>query len=161
MIPLKQFICDTCGGVIEKIEDGWFEWLSENDPKGLRYKNFRICHHEEKCMLLANDPDVCDGHLEDYLNEDGHLHLLSMLHPGDYASDKYDGPRVLEMGEFMEIYRRLTIPLYEDARQYFAQAKNDGFLDSTNDVTLYRERMLTSIIENYSKKEEFINVKAE
>lgn len=152
MIPLKQFICDTCGGVIQNIQVGWMEWLSIDDPKKILYEKFRICHHENRCMKYANDPEVNDGHLEDFLDEDGRLDLLSMIDPGPFVKANFDGPSVVDLRQFMEIYRRLTIPYYEEARQYFNLAKSDGMLEDCNGVTLYKESMLCTIIKNYSTK---------
>ena len=39
--PLHQFICDECENLIEKIEDGWLEWLNPPDKP---VHGFRIVH---------------------------------------------------------------------------------------------------------------------
>jgi hypothetical protein len=43
--PLEQFICDYCGYVINSIEDGWVEWLTEITEDGFREHGFKIVHH--------------------------------------------------------------------------------------------------------------------
>lgn len=48
LIPLKQWVCDSCGGVIEKPEDGWFEWYTEMNLS--LDTGFRIVHYRESCM---------------------------------------------------------------------------------------------------------------
>lgn len=35
--PLKQWICDTCGEIIEAPHDGWLEWVTDTGiPNRLR-----------------------------------------------------------------------------------------------------------------------------
>lgn len=29
LTPLKQWICDSCGGIIEKPKDGWWEYIHD------------------------------------------------------------------------------------------------------------------------------------
>jgi hypothetical protein len=40
--PLEQFICDECGGLIKKVEDGWLEWIN---PPNKPVHGFRIVHN--------------------------------------------------------------------------------------------------------------------
>jgi hypothetical protein len=96
--PLKQFICDTCGRVIAKPEDGWVEWLCSFDESQGKFinKNFRVCHHEIRCMKLADHIDSADNHLQNMLKDNAFvLQLYGMLDPGPYLNPKdYKGPEV-------------------------------------------------------------------
>lgn len=148
--PLKQFICDSCGCVIETPEDGWIEWLcSYDEEKGkLINKSFRICHHESRCMKLANYPNVSDNHLNHMLEGNAMvIQLYNMLDPGQGQTK---GPEVEDVGETVEFLRRLTLPYYEEARQYWSQAMADGYIAGSNDVHSFLPKTLKGILENYS-----------
>ena len=45
--PLKQWICDSCGELIKKPEDGWWEYLS--DTNTYLVSGFRIVHYGGPC----------------------------------------------------------------------------------------------------------------
>ena len=43
--PLEQFICDECGELIEKLEDGWLEWIDDcKNPIHSPYRSNPLCH---------------------------------------------------------------------------------------------------------------------
>jgi hypothetical protein len=42
LIPLQQWYCDTCDELIGKPEEGWLEWMVDEERQGYGY---RICHH--------------------------------------------------------------------------------------------------------------------
>ncbi len=152
--PLKQFVCDTCGGTIEKPEDGWVEWLGYYDEQKekLINKDFRICHHQSRCMKLANHRHVSDNHLNNMLNDNSMvIQLFSMLDPGPNVSpEHYKGPEVEDIRETIEFLRRLTLPYYEEARQYWSDAIADGYFSGSNEVAAYLPYTLKNIIERYS-----------
>jgi len=63
LIPLQQWICDSCGGLIETPRDGWFEWYAGiNDHVAT---GFRIVHHSEPCMyndqVMSRQNKICPG----------------------------------------------------------------------------------------------------
>jgi hypothetical protein len=39
--PLQQSICDECGGLIKKVDDGWLEWIDDSTTS---IRGFRIVH---------------------------------------------------------------------------------------------------------------------
>jgi hypothetical protein len=41
--PLQQFVCDTCGELIQSVDQGYVEWLW--DDKGGNARDFHIVHH--------------------------------------------------------------------------------------------------------------------
>ena len=59
--------------------------------------------------------------------------------------------------EFLEILRRLMIPYYEEARQYFSRAENDGLIESLRGFKaghyVWKPDKLIEIIEEYSTAE--------
>lgn len=64
----------------------------------------------------------------------------------------------LQIAEFTEVLRRLTIPHYEEARLYFKQAAQDGFFDEVNEIALYSQDTLSFIIHKYKKSCEYNNL---
>src|SRR5882672_3539345 len=86
--PLSQWICDTCGDVIQEPRHGWFEW--QWDAQWRSY-GFRICHHNpntpgydpmnRRLCALYNGPDLP---LEDVSGANGLPFILSMLDLGEF-----------------------------------------------------------------------------
>ena len=152
--PLKQFICDTCGNIIEKPEDGWVEWLSKFDKNKGKFinKGFRVCHHESSCMKFADHEDSSDNHLQNMLKGNVFvLQLYGMLDPGPYITPEYyRGPEVEEIREVVEMLRRFTLPYYEEARLYFPDANADGRFENSNEPFAYLPHKLKNIIEDFS-----------
>jgi hypothetical protein len=137
--PLEQFICDECGGLIEKLEDGWLEWLS---PPNKPVHGFRIVHSAEKSprsksgwhCYYPDGPGASDNHLNNFAGPDGLALLLSFLEM-DLGYPK----------ELADITRRIHVPHYEEARQYLEKALDDGFLSSRD----YSQADLKRVIEQY------------
>ena len=115
---LKQWICDTCGGIIEQPEDGWFEWHSDN-VTGL-HSGFRIVHHRVDCMYdrqtldQQNKMDASQPLIQ-LVGSDGLGSLLNImaLPRNIHAYKRVDSDGLLE------IIRRLHLPYWEEARLYW------------------------------------------
>ena len=122
MEPLKEWICDTCGGVIQSPEQGWLEWLKlEADNGSYLASGFRIVHHflyspnkKSKEGCYQHGPIAASMHLNEYTGADGLNYLLEMLRGGGSGREI----AVANLDEFIEIVRRLQIPHYEEARRY-------------------------------------------
>ena len=93
--------------------------------------------------------DVQDVQLTDFLGDMGTINLLRMLDIGIYHSPVYKGPSAINLREFMEIARRLTLPYYEEARQWWTKAINDGYFSESNEVSIYMPKSLKLMIEYY------------
>ncbi len=148
--PLAQFICDRCHGVIEKPEDGWFEWLHDDDHKA---HSFRIVHHKTRCQYPRETRHLMDLHLTHFLGPDFLVGLYRFLDLGPYHDP--DGKHVVavrDVREFTEILRRLTMPYYEEARLYWNAAKSDGYFDGVNEVRIYMPDNLRGLIERYGDR---------
>jgi hypothetical protein len=92
-----------------------------------------------------------DVNLSDFLGEIGIINLLCMIDPGPYHSRVFKGPSIKDFREFVEIARRLTIPYYEEARQWWIEATNDGYFSGSNEIYIYLPKSLKQMIEHYSK----------
>jgi hypothetical protein len=122
--PLTQFFCDECGGLIEKVEDGWLEWYDD-------YQNpihgFRIVHASGASprwrkggnCYYPESGDISDDHLVHFTKDDGLARLLSFFKRN-----------LSDPSELSEIINRIHIPHFEEARVYLARAIKDGVVDS-------------------------------
>ena len=153
LIPLEQWICDTCAEVIESPEHGWLEWRQGEDHKAFE---FRIVHHATRSPRRPHGDcyrsDERHGHLTQYGGDDGLVNLLCLLDQGIYidpvhADQSY--PDVKDIREWMELVRRLQIPYYEEARQYFHKASQEGYFDGAWG-SIFRPESLKFIIQKYA-----------
>lgn len=142
--PLKQWKCDTCGETITTPDDGYVEW--KKDEKG-RSIEFRLIHQSRKDGI---DPHRCSYPLEypssfsvpKLMGPDGLAYLLQFI---EQESDR--GSKV-GVRELTELTRRLHIPEYEEARQYFDQAEESG---SNPELLTLSQDYLKDVIEEYSE----------
>lgn len=159
--PLKQWICDHCGEVIESAEQGCVEWLV--DAKEERYNNygFKIVHHaaysprkpQGNCYhYQKTEVHIlwCDASLTDFTGERGIIQLLMLIDIGPYRDKEYRGPLAKNFREWTELVRRLMIPYYEEARFCMSRADADGFFDGANEIYIYLPDTLKEIIKLYS-----------
>ena len=147
LIPLKQWLCDSCGEVIEDPEDGWFEWHSAKD---YTISNFRIVHHRLSCMyneaaLKEQGIMVADHHLSVVIGSRGLAYWLFAIE----LSETGKASKIKNLVELVGILRRLHIPYWEEARLYWDRAYRDGFHDGCD----FGESNLQSIIEEYEGQE--------
>lgn len=77
--------------------------------------------------------------------------VLSMIDPGVYHSPTYRGPEVSDIREWVEIFRRLFVPYYEEARLYWQQALAENYFDSFNEVYIYQPETLRRLIERFEE----------
>ncbi len=147
--PLQQWICDTCGQPIHRREDGWMQWLVDDDDRCTKYA-FRIVHHLSASPkpgahgCYYREPaelSVADVPLPSCLGVDGLAHLLSFL---------TDGAGVRDVGAFVELIRRCHVPYYEDARRYLARAEYDGVIESAQSAGIYTQDVLRYLVERYA-----------
>lgn len=150
MEPLKQWICDVCGKIIETPEDGYVVWGT--DENGLIDK-IKILHKNSHVNGERTGCD-CDRRysmslpLESFLGDDGKVVFMSLMDPGPYFVEEYRN-RIADMRLFLDVFRRLQIPYYEEARLYWAEARTDGFFAGANEVWTYLPRTLQALVEEY------------
>lgn len=152
--PLEQFVCDTCGEIIDTPEQGYIEWL--DDKKAGR---FNIVHHSlrsplkpsRSCYQHENAYGRSDSALQDFLGSRGVVEMLSFIDVGHYHRPEYHGPDVADLREWTEVARRLFIPHYEEARLYWDRALADGFFEGANELWPYLPETLQKLIEQYGE----------
>jgi len=164
MTPLKQFTCDTCGQLIEKPEDGYVEWLSLKDENKGTYINseINIVHQFMASPYKDSSAAGCYQHhqkrgrhdlpLTKFLGENNMAYILKFLDMGPYHDPESKGPYVNDIREYVEFVRRITIPYFEEARQYWGAAESDGFFGSPNEVWIYSPNILHELVEKYGDR---------
>lgn len=150
--PLAQFVCDTCGGLIESPDQGYVEWVTDNGRNSAR--EFHIVHHALYSPLkpVRN----CYQHklggclaLTDFLGADGLVEMLSFLDTGEILQPEYRGHHVADLREWVEFARRLFVPYYEEARRFWSRAAEAGHFEGANEVSPYISANLEALIRHY------------
>jgi len=143
--PLSQWICDVCSEVIEKPEDGYVIWRSEQSGEDFLNTDFKIIHRK-KCDLKNHQASTA---LSDYLGSDGLTTLLAFIDLGialdPEMKSTYPRESIKNLTEFLDFFRRLQTPYYEEARRYFKTARNDDFFAGCNELWPYLEDSLKSM----------------
>ncbi len=147
--PLTTWRCDVCGKLIEKPDDGYVIWIESSG--GIPH-DFKIIH-QGRCDLNGNYS--CSSALSDFLGADGSAKLLAMLSYGRLhtiqAGSSAGKPTPPDLDEFVDLFRRLQTPYYEEARVKFAlQSVLDDFADH-NEVSPYTGEHLGAIAERASE----------
>lgn len=160
--PLEQFICDTCEKIIEKPSDGMLEWIDYDNDETNSHEihSFRIVHQfgaspkpnesNNSCFKHNNSEGGSTDNLCDYLDADNKMaRILSFLDEDIYEKTYSDCP-ITDMRNYVNTVRRLTIPYFEEAIQFWNDAKNDGYFANVNDVQVYEADTLKALIVKYS-----------
>ncbi len=145
LLPLQQFKCDACGQIIARPTVGWVEWLL-GPTRGTKAHGFRIVHNSNRCQY-PNSGRVQGMHLTHLLGHDGLAMLLTLVAPGGRTGNREDGVESLE--EWSDLVRRLHLPYYEEARQYWPEAETDGYFAHPNSPEFYNQTMLRDILVQY------------
>jgi hypothetical protein len=145
LLPLQQFKCDACGQIIKRPDLGSVEWLA-GPTHGTKAHGFRLVHNSSRCQYLSTGR-LHDIHLVHLLGPDGLATLLVLLAPGGHTGNREEG--ITNLDEWGEIVRRLHIPHYEEARQYWADAEADGYFDGPAKHAPYSQATLLDILRRY------------
>jgi hypothetical protein len=132
MKPTSTWTCDHCRLPIEKLEDGWLEWLIPEKGKTCELP-LRIVHNRGACcyrgrerVLASQGLQVQDMHLDAYTGPDGLILLLRILHEGHAPKDSV-----------IEAIKRLHVPGYERARGQFKRAIEAGVFEANTTGGFY------------------------
>lgn len=126
--PLMRWFCDVCGDTIERAQDGYVVWSSD----GTKASGFMIIH-QGKC---DKDDRPASAALSDFLGDRGLAYLLSFLSAGAVQSALGRPPHceITDFDEFVDFFRRVQAPYYEEARRHF---RNSDLLDNLHDANEY------------------------
>jgi hypothetical protein len=152
--PLRQWICDTCGEIIQSPEQGYVEWMETNDKR----HGFRIVHHASHSPRKGIGGDCYygiverggDGSLTDFVGARGLLELTSWIDVGEWHDSKYSEPEV-DLREWTTLFRRLHAPYYEEAR-HCTQELRDELDCGADQIYLYLPDTLKRIVEEHESR---------
>jgi len=157
LIPLKQWICDDCGELIEQPEHGYVEW--QYDRESNTKHKFRIVHRGDhspkkpKDCFYSNAERGGDTAMDSVLGDTGRVYLTSWLDPGEEFTG-VNRRSVKSLREWVVLFRRLQVPYFEEARLYFDRAVNDGRLGGANEIYFYLpDHGLKDILEEYAEED--------
>jgi len=156
MKPLKQWICDVCGEVIKSPKDCYVVWGHNRDGNIdkmlILHKNYKDSSGEKGGCFCDERNYTSSLPVGELIGSDGIVRLLSYIDPGKYHCHEYKD-NIADMRLFIEIFRRLHIPYYEEARLYWDRAAADGYFDGANEVWMYSPENLKRLIEIYKNEE--------
>jgi hypothetical protein len=150
---LKQWVCDVCGQVIKSPKEGYVVWKYREIYNG--YFEYKILHqnsydeHKNKTGCDKDKTYISSLPLENFLGIEGMVTLLGMIDPGPLHLPEYK-EQISNIRCFLEFFRRVQLPYYEEARLYWENAKNDGFFERANDIEIYLPSTLQEIIQKYN-----------
>ena len=146
--PLEQWICDTCGEVIESPEQGYVDWVCEPSEEDQTIHSFRIVHHANfsprrprgNCYRCADGANLQSSALSEFIGVKFLVRLFDFL----------EGPYLIgDTAEFVDFARRLSIPCYEDASQYRGRAIDDGLCSDDSAFNQMMPDQLRQIVQRY------------
>jgi hypothetical protein len=159
--PCAEWICDKCHGLIAKPEEGSLEWLRDEDGK---VHSFKIVHRklfspifdkeahpdeQKHCYHYDRIKSHMDDHLDRFMGTVGIVRMLSFIGPSPDHKPDYKGPQVKDPREWAELYRRLFLPHYEAARQFWEHAETDGYFKGISDSSIYLPETLENLVETF------------
>jgi len=140
--PLSQWYCDVCDEIIEKPEDGYVIW--KND-ESLLCHDFRIVH-QRSCQDFSYTSSLP---ISSFISDGGLCKLLSFLSIGHIKGNGEN--RIKNLDEFVDFFRRMQVPYYEEARRRFNNMDLIYDFGDSNEYYPYHVDVLKKIIENYAE----------
>lgn len=153
--PLEEFICDKCNQIINNPDEGYLEWIK---LAGKPAAKFRIVHHSLHSPYRDNGWDCyhytkykgrMDWKLKIFVGNMGLADLLSIIDVEKVFMKDNDDVHFVNDEEFSEIFRRLQIPYYEEARMYWHIAEQDGYINYNSNILAYTPENLKILINKY------------
>ena len=151
----SQWFCDVCGRVIESPNKGYVVWKYGNSYESEGYFKYKILHPRGLLDEYGerygcdNDSSYCySASLVDFVGDRGLAALLYILDSGLSYEFEYR-ERINNVGDFLELFRRIHMPYYEEARFYFKEAYMDGYFEGASQIWSYLPSTLKNNIEKY------------
>jgi hypothetical protein len=141
MPPLTTWICDACGDDVTEPQLALLIWRTDREADGAwRAYDFKIVHKNldgRQCDPGAGSGYRSNLELDNYLGPDGVAWLLSMLSKGPLLGGGGCEIQPQDMDDFVDLFRRLQVPHYEEARRNFDTEHTREWLSDANEVLPY------------------------
>lgn len=140
MMSSWSWYCDTCEDKVGR--DGLLTFRTSG-KSGVHYRDFQIVH-KGNC-----DPGAPAGFLSslqlDTVQDDGQAMLLSWLSVGPLKGGGVLRIRTEDMDAFVDTFRRLYVPFYEEARRHFSDLEVRSRSIDATESSSYRPEVLQAI----------------
>lgn len=145
--PLKTWYCDVCDGRIDDVAKAYVIWRTTEQMEGYDFKII----HKSKCDRKDHPASAA---LDDFLDTKGAAYLLSFLSLGPVKGLIGQQPHcsVKNTDEFVDFFRRVQTPYYEEARRLFRDSRYLEENYDNNEVGPYRPAVLKRTIERYGRE---------
>jgi len=142
---LTKWKCDICGEFSVNKENGYVLWNSDEE---MRSGEFTIIH-KGRCDKNEHTSSMPISY---FLGQKGIVSLTSMLSAGMIIKniikkDTHGG--VQNYDEYVDFFRRLQLPYYEEARSKFSKPELLDDLYDDNEIGPYGKERLKKISEKY------------
>lgn len=131
--------CDVCGEEITSQSNGLVTWKHDT---GKGKGEFEIVHKGPSCDL---DRGKMSMDLFAMTNDEGQARLLAFLSYGPLP-EREGAPRIADLDEFVELFRRLQTPGYEEARRYFDLPEVRDEFSGSSEIAAYSNASLEWIV---------------
>lgn len=116
----SEWYCDRCGGTITDPNNSLVVWQMDDDYRDHGY----LIVHKGRCDPGSKGPGsyTMSMDISAFQGWDGQSYLLSMLSDGPFhmkVLKTKGGIPPKDLHEFVELFRRLQTPYYEEARRHF------------------------------------------
>lgn len=141
----NYWICDSCGGRINEVKDGYLQWLNRGVNLDRTSHKMVIVHHNQDCQFderkefLENNSTVSDMDLEYFSGSTGLIRLLEMI-----SDDRFENKE-----EVLETIKRIHVPGYEKTRPYFQSAISEGVVEPNSKLRYFSQEDLETIKDYY------------
>jgi hypothetical protein len=143
MQPLTTWICDTCGEEMTDPNTSLMTWTEDDQGRAVEFLLVHKNIDGRTCDPGARSGFVSNLELSAGLGEDGAAYLLSLLSVGPLKGN--GSCKVANMSGWVDLFRRLQTPWYEEARPHFDDEKTRHWLDDANEVLPYMPEVLEKI----------------
>lgn len=140
--PLSVWYCDKCGEIITNKNEGYVIWKKDKNRRSYGF-----------CIIHRGDCDTDDSYsssmeLDQLLGDNGREYLLSKLDYGRLSgSDGIERDSLPNMTDFVDLFRRVQTPYYEEARRFFELELIKDDYEDFNEYAPYTSAYLLDIIE--------------
>lgn len=146
--PLSVWYCDRCGGEIDNPKDGivTFDVVRDLALQAMLKGNFSL-FHSGKC---DDGQKLGSIHLESLLGDAGRSYLLTFLAPEAFSSVSAGAPSMIavaSISNFVDLFRRVQVPYYEEARRRFFDADAYERHENFSDLGLYHPEEFKRMIQ--------------
>ena len=139
--PLSRWRCDMCRGMIEDHGEGYVLCCENKDGHAGGFKIVHCRHRPGQASDAIALPKL--------LGHDGAAKLLSWLSVGPVMIANSDGEtkgcRVADLDAFVDLFRRLQTPYYEEARASLSDGEILSDLADVDEVFPYTQGILREL----------------